>query len=217
MRKALDLFSRFLVSGNTKVKEILDVNRKYGSYTIAEHQFVKSIVLNNLRYYSQEPSYLMNLFDFNTQILSSHFLKLRILRYAEELLGNDSIYGKGFVSINQLRKDAEDICVSPEAIEDALIKMAEYGLILLNTRSRESLENASHFKLTECGNYYLNVLTKRFSYIDLVLAETPIADVDLVKQLRTLLPEKRIHKRFERTMKFLEYLQKMEKREHELS
>lgn len=217
MRKALDLFSRFLVSGNTKVKEILDVNRKYGSYTIAEHQFVKSIILNNLRYYSQEPSYLMNLFDFNTQILSSHFLKLRILRYAEELLSNDSIYGKGYVSINQLRKDAGDIGVSPEAIEDALTKMAEYGLILLNTRSRKSLEDASHFRLTDCGNYYLNVLTKRFSYIDLVLADTPIADVDLVKELRILLPEKRIRRRFERTKKFLEYLRKMENREHELN
>lgn len=217
MRRALELFERFLVSGNTKVNEILDVKKKYGSYTIAEHQFVKSIVLNNLRYYSQEPSYLMNLFDFNTQILSSHFLKLRILEYAEELLGNDSIYGKGFVSINQLRKDARDIGISPEAVGDALIKMAEYGLILLNTRSRKNLDHASHFILTDCGNYYLNVLIKRFSYIDLVLPDTPIADVDLVKEFRILIPEKRIHIRFERTKKFLEYLQKMEKREHELN
>ena len=217
MRRALELFERFLVSGNTKVKEILDVKKKYGSYTIAEHQFVKSIVLNNLRYYSQGPSYLMNLFDFNSQILSSHFLKLRILKYAELLVGNDSSIGEGFVSINQLLKDASDVDISPEAIEDALIKLAEYGLILLNTRSRKNLENASHFILTDCGNYYLNVLIKRFSYIDLVLADTPIADQDLVNELRELLPEKRIHLRFARSKKFLEYLQRMEKREHELN
>ena len=216
MRRALELFERFLVSGNTKVKEILDVKNKYGSYTIGEHQFIKSIVLNNLRYYSQDPSYLMNLFDFNTQIISTHFLKLRILRYAEVLLGNDSIHGKGFVSINQLRKDASDVGISPEAIEDALIKLAEYGLILLNTRSRKNRDDASHFILTDCGNYYLNTLIKRFVYIDLVLADTPIADESLVNQLRILLPEKRMHLRFERSELFLKYLQKMEKREHEL-
>jgi len=217
MRKALELFERFLVSGNTKVNEILDTKEKYGGYTIGEHQFVKSIVLNNLRYYSQEPSYLMNMFDFNTQIHSSHFLKLRILKYAERLLGNDSIYGKGFVSINQLRKDASDMSISPEAIEDALVKMAEYGLILLNTRSRENLDHASHFILTDCGNYYLTVLIKRFSYVDLILSDTPIADIDLVEELRVLIPEKWIYTRFERTRKFLEYLQKMEKREFELN
>lgn len=217
MRRALDLFSRFLVSGNTKVKEILDVCRREGSYTIAEHQFVKSIVLDNLRYYSEEQSYLMNVFNFDTELASSHFLKLKILKYAEERASTDSLYGRGYVSINKLLKEASEIGISPEAIEDALLKMAKYRLILLNTRSRSSLENASHFVLTDCGDYYLNVLIRRFSYIDLILADTPITDVDLVNQIRNMLPERRIHIRFDRVSRFLDYLKKMEEREQELN
>jgi len=217
MRRALDLFSRFLVSGNTKVKEILDTCQRQGGYTIAEHQFVKSIVLDNLRYYSEEKSYLINLFDFNTELSSSHFLKLKILKYAEDRISNDSPYGRGYVSINLLLKEASEIGIAPEAIEDALLKMARFRLILLTTRSRSSLENASHFVLTDCGNYYLNVLIRRFSYIDLILADTPIADADLVEEIRNMLPERRLYVRFDRVRKFLEYLKKMEKREHELN
>ncbi len=88
---------------------------------------------------------------------------------------------------------------------------------MLNTRSRSSLENASHFVLTDCGSYYLNVLIRRFSYIDLILADTPIADVDLVNQIRNMLPERKIHIRFNRVRRFLDYLKKMEKREQELN
>lgn len=216
MRRALQLFSRFLTSGNTKIKEILDTYRREGSYTIAEHQFAKSIVLGSLRYYSEEYSYLLNLFDFNTDFSSSHFLKLKILSYAEDRITNDSPYGRGYVMINKLKEDAHGISISTEAIEDSLLKLAKYGLILLNTRSRSNLNDASHFKITQCGNYYLQVLIKRFYYIDLMLADSPIADIDLTNEIRYMLPSRKLESRFERSRRFLEYLERMECREHEL-
>jgi len=213
IRRGLELFSRFLISGNTKIKEILETYRGYGSYTIAEHQFVKSIVLGNYRYYSEEFSYLMNIFDFNPEFFNGHFLKLKILQYAEERVTDSSPFGRGYISINRLIEEASHLLISPEAIEDAILKMAKYGLILLDTRSKTDLKGASHFKITECGNYYLRVLPNRFSYIDLVLADTPIADIDLVKRLRSMLPNRNLDVRFERTKLFIEYLKEMEKRE----
>ena len=217
VRRGLELFSRFLISGNTKIGEILQTYRQSGAYTIAEHQFVKSIILGNSRYYSEEFSYLINIFDFNPDFSKSHFLKLKILNYAEERVTDSSPVGRGFVSINRLVEEASNLLISPATIEDCLLKLAEYGLILLNTKSREDLKGASHFKITECGNYYLRVLPNRFSYIDLVLADTPIADIDLVKKLRHMLSSRTLDVRFERVKLFVDYLEAMKKREFQLS
>lgn len=217
MRRALELFASFLVSGNTKVWEIVETKRREGSYIIAEHQFVKSIVLGSYRYYSKNSSYLMNIFDFNQDFCRSHFLKLKILNYAEEQIAVDSPYGGGYVSMNRIAEEAADISVSREAIEDALLELARYGLITLNTRSITDLIGASHFKITDCGTFFLHILIMRFSYVDLVLAQTPIADPDVALGIRYLLPSRELDDRFKRTQLFIDYLSKMEDKEFQNS
>jgi len=216
MRRALELFSQFLISGNTKIDEILGYYRKHGSYQIAYHQFIKSIILGNYRYFSEDTSYLLNIFDFNVEHYDNQFLKLKILSYAEDNLFNDSPAGRGFISINNLIIEGEKIKISPEAIRDALFKLSRYGLIILDNRSRETLEGASYFKITDSGSYYIHVLIRRFPYLDLVWVDTPISDIDLVRYLRSLLEETDLNIRFERTRQFIDYLSHMEERQFQL-
>ncbi len=215
MRRALELFANFLVSGNTKIREILDTYHREGSYIIAEHQFIRSIILGNYRYYSKNSSYLMNIFDLNIDLTKSHFLKLKILNYAEDKMAVDSPYGGGYISINKVIEEASNISISHKAMEDSILQLAKYGLILLNTRSKTDMEGASHFRITECGSYFLHILMKRFSYVDLVLADTPTADVDVSLRIRQMLPSRELDTRFKRTSLFINYLNEMEKREFE--
>ena len=210
MRRALDLFSDFLISGNTKIDEMLDKFTKYGKYQISYHQFIRSIMLGEYRYYSEMSSYLMNIFDFNIEYSNSHFLSLKILAYAKDHLTNESETGRGYVSINAVRNLAEDVLINPKAVEECLVRLARYGLVLLDTRSRETLDHASAFKITECGDYYLGVLLFRFAYVDLIISDTPIADPDLVSYLRRIISSKDMNDRFDRTRRFLDYLHHME-------
>jgi len=218
MRRALELFRMFLISGNTKINEILSEARSnvQNTYQIAYHQFVKSIMLETMRYYSGEKSYITNVYDMNVEYTNSHFLKLRILKYALDRISNDSIKGRGYISINKLYEEANEVFINKEAIKQSLLNLAKYGLIILDNRSRSNLEDASYFKITNCGDYYLNILSKRFVYVDLILADTPIADYDLVLELRRVLHLSDIEKRFERTNKFINYLYNMEERERQL-
>lgn len=147
----------------------------------------------------------------------SPFLKLKILSYAHDNLYNDSPAGRGFISINTLVREASDIRISYEAIEDSLIKLAKYGLIILDTRSRASLDGASYFQITEGGIYYLNILINRFAYLDLIWVDTPISDIDLVRELRKYLNLRDIEKRFDRAKMFIEYLTYMENMEMQLN
>lgn len=210
MRRTLELFGSYLMSGNTKINEMIRIYRDTGTYYIAYHQLLKSIMLGDHKYYSEEPSYLMNILDFNVEYSNDHFLTLKILSYADEHSANITEYGRGFIEINQLMKEASDLLISPKAIDDSLLRLAKRNLIMLDTRSREDVGTASHFRITECGSYYLNKLIKTFVYLDLVLADTPMADVDLVKQMRQMLNLTNLTDRFKRTKMFLDYLQKME-------
>ncbi len=216
MRRTLELFGNFLISGNTKIYEMLFEYRKTGTYYIAHHQLLKSIMLGEYKYYSEEHGRLMNLFDFNVEYSNDHFLNLKILKYAEEHLTNFSMHGRGFVEINRLMKEANDILISPKAIEDSLIRLAKHNLIMLDTRSRENIDTAQEFKITECGSYFLNKLCKTFVYLELVWTDTPIADVDLVNNLRDMINLSNLEDRFKRTRLFLDYLHGMEKREKTL-
>jgi predicted type IV restriction endonuclease len=214
MRRALELFANFLVSGNTKVKEIVETRNKVAdTYIIAEHQFIKSIVLGNYRYYSKNSSYLMNIFDINQSFYQSHFLRLKILSFAEDQISVDSEYGSGFISINRLTEVGSEISITRQALEDALGLLARYSLIELNTRSKDDLKSASHFKITDSGVFFLRLLSRRFVYLDLVLADTPIADVDIAFRIRHLLPSRELNERFQRTELFVNYLIKMENKE----
>jgi len=213
MRKTLELFGNFLTSGSTNIKEMLYQYKKTGTYYIPPHQLIKSIMLGDYKYYSEEASYLMNIFDFNTEYSNDHFLNLKILKYAEEHLTNVTEIGRGFVEINQLMKEATNILVSPKAIEDSLLRLAQRNLIVFDTRSKEDVTTASYFRITDCGSYFENVLFKAFAYLDLVWTDTPIADVDLVDELRRMINETNLDVRFERTKMFLEYLIGMEERQ----
>lgn len=214
MRKALDLFATFLVSGNTKIREMLDIYRYSGTYKVAYHQFIRAIVLGQHKYYSGESSYLINLFDVYAK---SHFLSLKILKYAYDHIDDNSDFERGYIPINALLNAATEISINIKSIEDCLLNLAKYSLVVLDTRRRDSLEKASYFKITGSGSYYLNILVCRFSYLDLIWIDTPIADLDLVQKLRGIADETELDMRFERTKLFLDYIAKMEEREIRLN
>ena len=80
MRLALDMFTTFLASGATDVDKMLRIYRKTDAYNVAFHEFVKSIMLGDRRYYKESNSPVMNLFDCGLEKNSSHFTSLRILK-----------------------------------------------------------------------------------------------------------------------------------------
>jgi hypothetical protein len=53
MRMALQMFTTFLISGATDVDKMLHIFHRDGSYFVAFHEFVKSIMLGERRYYKK--------------------------------------------------------------------------------------------------------------------------------------------------------------------
>lgn len=223
MRKALKMFNNFLTSGNTNIGEMLLIFNTTGSYQIPYHAFIKSVILGDSKYFlSDKNLYTFNVFDINTNFSSSNFLHLRILNYAFRNYSNISNMGKGFIEISKLKSEAEDVFISPEAIEDSLLKLAKYDLIQFENQSQKNLQAASYLSITPTGIYYLTQLIKRFAYLDLIWIDTPISDIGVLNQLKKMInvdDYRNIDKlqiRFRRVEEFLNYLTEKEEQEFTL-
>jgi len=225
MRLALDMFTTFMTSGVTDVDKMLNIYRRDGAYFVAFHEFVKSIMLGERRYYKEQASPIANLFDCGAERNASHFTALRIIRALLLRLGESSREGPGFVEIGQLVSMSEDIFDNHEDFLRALNRLVSRQLIECNTKSPDTITGASHVRVTSAGWYYSRFLVKAFSYIDLVLQDTPLDDAAVERKLRDYVETvdnlsdkedqklQRMEVRFRRVREFLDYLQREEERE----
>ena len=151
MRMALEMFTTFLASGATDVDKMLTIYRRDGAYFVAFHEFVKSIMLGDRKYYKESASPVMNLFDCSADRNSSHFTGLRILRFLLSRRGETSREGQGYYEIARLVSALEDVFDNREDVIRALNKMVDRQLLEVNTRSTESIDGASHARVTSRG------------------------------------------------------------------
>lgn len=210
MRVALKMFNAFLVSGNTKVEEMFSIGEKY---RIAYYQFLKSVILEDSKYYIGDKSVIMNLFEINHPYSESHFLNLRILNYAYINKANDSPVGRGFLEIDKLKFEAEDLLINSKAIEDSLLMLAKYDLIRFEHQSKTEIKKATYFSITSTGSYYLTQLTKHFTYLELIAGDTPISDINVVGKIKKIIDSTNLEERFLKTEILLNYLKECEANE----
>ena len=227
MRLALDMFTMFMTSGATDVDKMLTIYRKSGAYYVAFHEFVKSIMLGERRYYKDQASPILNVFDCGAEKNASHFTSLRIIRALSLRRGEWNREGQGFVEIAELLSMSEDVFDNRQDVLRSLNRLVTKQLIEANTKSTDSIAGASHVRVTSAGWYYSAFLTKAFSYIDLVLQDTPLDDSTVEERLRSFVDQvdnlsdreedklDRMQVRFARVRTFLDYLLKEEEYEQE--
>jgi predicted type IV restriction endonuclease/energy-coupling factor transporter ATP-binding protein EcfA2 len=213
MREGLEFFNNFLYSGNTNIDEIFAIYRSTGRYQISYHQFVKSIMLGEYRYYQQDKSKIYNIFDFDYTITSSPFLSYKILSFLNENADRKSEIGRGYVKLSIMYTEGNKIFIEENSIKDTLLKMAEYGMIELDTQAKDSLENASFCKITHSGRYYLSTMIFELVYLNNIMIDTPISDRELVYKIRSNIDEKGFPVIRERVDGFIEYLINEERKE----
>jgi hypothetical protein len=218
MRLALQMFTTFLSSGATDVDKMLRIYRRDGGYYIAYHEFVKSIMLGERKYYKESASPILNLFDCGIERNSSHFTALRILYVLTQYRGQSTPEGRGYFSIGRLIADFEEVFDDREDVVRTLNRLLARQLVEVDTRSPHSIEDATYVRITSAGWYYAWKLVRSFVYLDLVLQDTPLNDEELMKELRDSVyrvdnlsdPEQdkvlRVGARFDRVERFIGYL-----------
>lgn len=228
MRQALEMFNTFLVSGATDVNKILRIYQREGTYNVAFHEFLKSVMLGEKLYYREsDDNPVMNVFECSTYQNSSHFTSLRILNLLQSHKDVYNAEGRGFIEWSKVQYEFENAFDNLDDVLFSAQRLLKWKLIEVNTKSNDSFENVTHIKCTSAGNYYLCSLHKEFAYIDLVLQDTPLNDLAIAQELTEYMKQvdnlsgkeedkrERILVRFNRIKLFLEYL--LQEESHEMT
>lgn len=227
IREGLSLFKKFLLSGHTKVEEYV-VRQAMGStgrIQIPIWEFTSAIALENKKYYNHEYSIVKNLF-YPTKGNSSHFTKVKILRYLLSLKNMDSSSDR-YTLYSEVHSVFKDIGLSDNLFKDEMVELIRWGLVQTdsviedtNSSTFNSVLPSQALSISLKGYYYINKLMNRFSYLDLVLQDTPIYDSNKFSSLLETFPKanqngkRSLSRRLKVTQTFIEYLKSQEKFEH---
>ncbi len=227
MRESLDMFATFLYSGATNVDKMLLIYDRDGQYFVSFHEFAKSVILGDRRYYKDSESKILNLFDCGSERNSSHFIAIRLLALLLAHSHETCPEGRGFVRLDEIFETFIDIFDNEEDILKTSLRLLKKQLIQVDTRSTDSLNGASYMRVSSAGWYYFKYLVRAFAYLDLVFQDTPIndqqvaeklkqaiIDVDAIADTQEFMSEK-IELRSTRVKYFLDYLSREEKKERE--
>ena len=222
MRQALDFFSLFLISGATDVDKMLKIYHREGSYTVAFHEFVKSVMLGERMHYKESASNILNLYVYSPNRNASHFTSFRILNYLLKRQSVTSPERIGFVSIDEMLMLFDEVFNNREDIVFWCNRLVKKNLVETNTHSVDSIHDAVLIRVTRAGWYYMRYLSLKFVYIDLIIADTPIESESTLSEIFDLTIEientpnteatklEKTKKRFAKVDSFLRYLKEQE-------
>lgn len=212
MRFALEMLNSFMTSGATDVAKILKRHLETQSYTVAFHEFVKSVALGEYRFYKESRSPIINIFDIQNTPISSHFTGIRLLSYLAHRRNIASTEGEGFIELSTIFNIFDDIFGDTEDLKKTILKFitTNNNLVELDTRLTDTIEEATYIRATPSGIYYSNFLYKEFVYLDLVLQDTPFNDFETSKFITHNMSTSDIEQRFRRVEKFIDYLKNEE-------
>lgn len=210
MRFALNLFKEFISSGNTNVEKILKIYNEHKGYTVPFHEFAKSTILSQRRYYKNSNSHVLNLFNKSTASTSSWFTAPRILSRLSSAASSPSSFGEGYVSTALLLREFRE---SFGSAEDFLLRGDELlmrGLIESEPPRSISISETEALHISAAGEYYWKYLIRSFAYLDLIYIDTPLPQIQLAQRLADLSSDVDMQSRFTRVGEFLAFLAKQE-------
>jgi hypothetical protein len=215
VRRAIDLIKQFIGSPNVNVRKILETMHQSGRYTIALHEFAKSVILGDYLHYVPNASLeVLNIFDLSSADPREHFLVPMILGFLNQEGAHRN--REGFVESGNLIEEMQSHGFGQERTEGLLRRMTNKKLT--ETTERITFEEDTMgligdmpkaFRVTTIGAYHLSRWSTSFVYLDAMAFDTPILDDKICKALREDLSSQDINHRYHRCLNFRNYLSRV--------
>lgn len=210
VRSAVEMVKNFLSSAHTNTKKILDIeNETPGEYYIPVHEFMRSLIYGDKRYFDPSTSLISNIFAITTQDPKEYFLNIALINELIHL-GPSDVAKQGFVNTDIIYTHFQALGYLPEQIEHSIEHCLEEELVEnpINSILKDSDLAANSLRVTTRGGVYVNMLTGTFVYMDAMLIDTPIINKALLEALNKSYEydDITIEQRLERVEAFIEYL-----------
>ena len=197
LRLALTFLSSFVGTAYVSTERILEVARTGRTYTLPEHEFLRSMIYGDFDYYSPRTSEICNLFDITTEDGREHFLLSLMLAHIQRQ--GESAGGDGYVDVGELYQYLQPLGFLQEQIGPQIQRGLEKRLL----EAPPGRGAGGPLRITSVGSYMYRAMIERFTYIDAMIVDTPIVDIEYRKQIRDVRP---ILDRLDRAEIFVQYL-----------
>ncbi|MCC6908089.1 MAG: hypothetical protein IT430_09130 [Phycisphaerales bacterium] len=199
-RVLIQYVRQMLISGNLNTQKILELWRS-GGYTLREHEVARAIIFGDAIHYDPNDCKFLNLFDIETSDPREHFLLLVILEFMNRHY--EGTQRHGYCTIEEIVGHACGSGYSAESVFAGLRQLFEREYCE-GVRFESNWEAVGdRLRLRDRGRYHITSLVKSFVYLDAVVVDTPILDMDVRRRIRDV---DTISERLERAAVFLRYL-----------
>ncbi|GIT79050.1 hypothetical protein LLS1_07190 [Leifsonia sp. LS1] len=172
MRMALQFVTDFIGSGHINTEKIIAIQSERG-YTIPPHEFLRSIMFGDHRYYDPDSSPVPNLLRLTRRDPREHFLMPLLLAHAQKAGELDTEHG--YVSSQELYSAMQGIGFDPAEISDALDYGTRFRLVE-STRKFGRSSDDEVYRITTVGAYAYKHLLQMFTYFDAIAVDLPVLD-----------------------------------------
>lgn len=209
VRSAVDMVKNFLSSAHTNTKKILAIEEDSpGTYFIPMHEFMRSLIYGNNKFFDSETSVISNMFSITTQDPKEYFLKLALIN---ELifLGSSDVAKQGFIETKLIYTHFQSLGYIPEQIEQTIEYCLKEELIEnpINSVLRDSDLAANSIRVKTRGAVYVRMIASTFTYIDAMIVDTPFINKALLEAInKSYTQDASIEERKERAIAFMDYL-----------
>ncbi len=192
IRESLNLIFDFLVSGHTKMEAYFWEYAKNKSSCIPFHEFVGSVLLNEMAYFSERNSHsFLNIYRRSATVGDSHFTRLRFLAVVEKLSAGNSLQPEDFVRIDEIKKIFIEGGTPAEVLDAHLQALIRFGLLQANTQTSLSDEDTiaeeyaeiASLHITAAGKYYKEFLSSDYQYLLRIIPDSSIFSEKAYKEI----------------------------------
>lgn len=175
-RKGITLIQNFLTSGHIQAdKAIRDYVDGESQFAFPFHEVFKGSVLGPWKYYKEDRSEVINIFDSR---LGSKKQQLVTLYLLKNLQINARI-DQAEVEFNSIVEFISNFGASRDLAQTIINRLLANGLVHTNEKH---LENPRYF-ITLCGGYYINNMCKMLVYVETIMYDTNIFDAEVYNKL----------------------------------
>jgi hypothetical protein len=197
LRLALTFLSSFVGTAYVSTQRILEIMEAGGTYNLPEHEFLRSMIYGDCEYYSPKTSEICNLFDVTIEDGKEHFLMPIILSFIQRQ--GEAAGSNGYVDVADLYRFIQPYGFLQEQVGSHIQRAL--GKRLLDAPEGRGV--GGPLRITTVGSYMYKSMIQRFTYIDAMIVDTPIVNLEWRKRITDVRP---ILERLERADIFRQYL-----------
>ncbi len=193
IRRGLQIAQRIITS------PIVDISELVKAYAIGQRfrpqrlSIKKALLLGDYNhFYQKDSSFILNLFEVNSNAVTSPLLRLSILRLLIDVYSETLEPEKIYRSVEDILNYFEPTTVNRNTVKENLKTLLDYRLVEPYDPTDTTIYESQRVKITHCGRIHYEFVAddKEGVYMSEMALMTPVVSQEYISKIRDLLMKK---------------------------